>query len=270
MKFSLNQNSCRSLTLFEFIKFAKRFDGIELDFEKIKKSISEGNSFKNIFELLETYNLKIKSIFALEDFSLSLDHVYKTKTLLQLREMMEYSYKLESNLIIVYPSIIEASNNSIEISKHRIINRTMKKLEELGNIAFKEDINLGFEFLSNSSISTLTDALEVMKHFEYTENVGLVIDTFHLIKSHSDIHQLKAKKQPIFLIQLSDLKYESEEQLKTLQESDRVFPGYGNLNLREFLDFMEKLSHDNTYSIELFEDTCKTNLYEKLIKLINY
>ena len=128
IQLALNQNSCKDLKLLDFINYSKRFMGVELDYKKIKKSISSGKvNLNEIQETLEIYSLKLVSIFQLEDFSLSSDKHYKSVILNRLNHMLKYSYKLESDLIIIQPSFLpipsETSSDSIEIPKQRIINR---------------------------------------------------------------------------------------------------------------------------------------------------
>ena len=265
IKLALNQNSCKNLSLLEFIKFSRDFEGVELNFKKIKKSLSKNLKLKDILETLEIYNLKVYSIFHLKNFSLCSEKDYKTKVLNNLMQMFNLCYKLESNLIIVNPSKLELSSEANVIPKWRVINRTIKRLEDLSKKANNEDINIGFEFLSDSSISTLNDAIEVLETFESQENLGYIIDLFHVKKSGSDYNQLKNIKDHIFLIQLSDLKYDKEN-ITDISKSlvERVYPGEGNFELKDFIKFTQKIGYGKTYSLELSKEECSENLYKKL------
>ena len=277
IQLALNQNSCKDLKLLDFINYSKRFMGVELDYKKIKKSISSGKvNLNEIQETLEIYSLKLVSIFQLEDFSLSSDKYYKSVILNRLNHMLKYSYKLESDLIIIQPSFLpipsEPSSDSIEIPKQRIINRTSKRLNSLSKIAYEEDINIGFEFLNlpNSSISTLDDAKEVLRPLEFLENVGYIIDTFSLAKSGADINELREIKDYIFLTQLGDLIYDPNskpEDLISIEDSNRVFPGRGNYDFMSFFEFMQKIRYDKPYSIELSKKQCSENLHTNFFKI---
>lgn len=281
IQLALNQNSCKDLKLLDFLKYSKHFRGVELNFKKIKKSISGVKvNLNEILETLESYNLKLVSIFQLEDFSLSSDKHYKSVILKSLSHMLNYSYKLESDLIITQPSFLTIpsgnSSDSIEIPKRRIINRTSKRLFNISSIAYKQDINIGFEFLSlpNSSIATLDEAKEVLKPFiESQENVGYIIDTFNLAKSGANINELREIKDFIFLIQLGDLIYDpnsKSEDLISIDDSNRVFPGRGNYDFMSFFKFLEKirLSYQKTFfSIELSKNRCSENLYANFFKI---
>lgn len=265
IKLAINQNSCKNLSLLRFIKFSKDFNGVELNFKEIKKVGSENVKLKDILEALEIYNLKVYSIFSLKDFSLCSERDFKTKILSNLIQMFNFCYKLESNLIIVNPSKLEFSLESDVVPKWRVINRTRKRLEEILKKANNEDINIGFEFLSDSSISTLSDAKEVLEPFESHEKLGYIIDLFHVVKSGSDHNQIKIIKDFIFLIQLCDLEYDKEN-ITDISSSlvKRVFPGEGYYELKDFIKFSQKIGYLKRYSLELSKYECSEDLYKKL------
>ncbi|TFG00727.1 MAG: hypothetical protein EU540_04975 [Promethearchaeota archaeon] len=151
---------------------------------------------------------------------------------------------MESNLIIINPSKLELSSEANIIPKWRVINRTIKRLEDLSKKAYDEDINIGFEFLG--SIPTLNDAMEVLEPIESQENLGYIINTRFI--SDSDYNQLKKIKDFIFLIKLSGLKYD-EEDITDIS--------------KDFIKFTQKIGYRKVYSIELSEEECLDNLYKK-------
>ena len=256
---ALNQNTCKQLNLLDFIKFAKNFDAVELDFKKIKELLSKNSKLKDLIEILEIYNIKIASLFPLEDFSLSSDREFKTTIFTNFELMLDYSNKLETDLIIVNPSFLDPSIDIRSIPKWRIINRTSTRLQDISKRAYKEDINIGFEFstLKGSSISTLNDAKELLKPLENQENLGYIIDTFHIGILNLDFNEIKEITNLIFLIKLADFNEDSSENLK------RLFPGQGNFDFKKFYRFLEKLGYSKTYSIELSQYQCSEKLLEK-------
>ena len=133
----------------------------------------------------------------------------------------------------------------------------------MAKIADSEDIKIGLEFLSESSISTLDEAIEVLKPLESIENLGYIIDAFHIAKSESDYSRLKDINDLIFLIQLSDIKHESESSSDSFI---RVFPGEGDFEFREFLKFTKKIRYRGVYSIELAKEECLDNIYQKFLR----
>ena len=270
-KISLNQNTCKDLTLLDFITRAKRFDGVELKFKRIKETLNRNSTLRDVMELLEVYDLETSSIFSLKDFSLCSEREYKIKILPNFTQMVEYCNKLECNLLIVSPSVYSTSSNGNAIPQWRIINRTIKRLEDLSKRAQKSDVKIGFEYSpsNNCSIATLNDAKEVLLPLESRENLGYVIDTFSLIKTKANINKLNDIKELIWLVQLSDLKYESKDELREIDDLDRVFPGDGTFNWKEFVYLLQKLRYKGKYSLELSTSECPKKMHEKIYSLVD-
>lgn len=270
-KISLNQNTCKELNLLDFIARAKRFDGVELKYKRIKEALNRGSTLKDVMELLEVYDIEASSIFCLKDFSLCSERDYKIRILPTFKQMIKYCNKLECDLLIVSPSVLNKNSNESTIPQRRILNRTTKRLEDLSKKAQKSDTKIGFEYFSSndSSIATLNDAKEVLKPLESRENVGYVIDTFSLIKKDVDINQLNDIKELIWLVQLSDLKYESKDDLSGIVGSDRIFPGDGAFNWKEFVYLLQKFSYRGKYSLELSRSECPKKMYEKIYSLVD-
>jgi len=261
-KFALNQNTCSELNLLDFITFSKEFNGIEINFEKLKEIISNKTNIQDVLELLDVYNLQALSIFGLDHFSLCSERDFKLNILPKMRLMMDYLYKLESDLLIVNPSFFDEPLDQITIPKRRVINRTQKRLHYISKIAFKNDINIGFEFLNSpeSSISTFSDAKLVIEALEGVENVGYVIDLFHLYKSNENYKALSEIKDNLFLIQLCDIKNFDKNEEDSNIDFDRIIPGQGEIDFKQLFDFFRKIRYRNMYSIELSLENCKENI----------
>ena len=101
---------------------------------------------------------------------------------------------------------------------------------------------------------------------ESIENLGYIIDSFHLAKSKSDYTQLKNIKELIFLIQLADIKYNNEILNDNSESITRVFPGEGDYRFKEFLKYCKKIRYNQIYSIELLKNDCLSNLYQKFYR----
>ena len=263
---ALNQNTCPDLDTFQFIKFAKKFDGVELNVNKIRNLVSNKHHLNDVTEVLEIYSTKVVSIYPLSDFSLCSAREYKTVILNNFSQMVKYCYKLETDLIITTPSLLEPTNGMPLIPKRRIINRTIKNLKDISKRAYKEDINIAFEFLlvDHSSISNLDDAKKIVKSLEGQENLGYIIDTFYLAQFDVDFNEIIDIKDSIYLIRLADFDQNS------LEDANRLFPGEGNFNFTAFHRFLEKLGYHNPFSIELSDNECSEKLLEKISTRFKY
>ncbi|MEJ2249126.1 MAG: sugar phosphate isomerase/epimerase [Candidatus Lokiarchaeota archaeon] len=267
VKLVLNENSQKSLSVTEFLEYSQRFYGVELKFSKVKEFISNGKDLRDLEEIIENFNLKPMSIFRLNDFSLCPDSKYENIILPKLYLMLEYAYRLGCKLLIVNPSY-----EARDIPKWKIIRRTIKKLKEVSKIAYKEDIRIGFEYLSypNSSIKNLEQAKSVLEPLQSIENLGYIIDTFHLAKSSEPFENLKEIKEFIYLIQISDLIYKNEKSEKNrleIPEKHRLIPGSGDFDFDHFLKVIKRMHYFKPFSLELSKEKNIENLYFKYTKM---
>jgi sugar phosphate isomerase/epimerase len=180
--------------------------------------------------------------------------------------MLNYCYKIGCYLIIIQPSLINKT-----IPKWKIVRRTVKKLKEISKLAFKEDINIGFEFIAqpNSSVGTLEQTKEIMNQLKSQENLGYIIDTFYLSKTKEPFENLKEVRDFIYLIQLSDhlfKNYDSREEILESDEENRLLPGEGDFDFQTFLKYTRKLHYLKPFSIELSQEINMENLYYKTLQ----
>lgn len=261
IRLALNQDSCE-LELLEFINFSQDFQAVELNYNTLESSL-DNLSLKDLLEILEAYGLKIASLFPLENFSLCSNTTYENEIIPQLENMIEYCYRLENNLIVVNPSVID-----YDIPKWKVYRRMREKLEEICKIAYKTDIYIGLEFIAlpNSSISSFQEARELLKPLEHIENLGYVIDTFHFAKSQGNVKDLYDIRKLLYLVQLSDLRFKSignRKELLALSDKNRVFPGGGDIDFERFINYLRKIGYNRFYSLELSNKDCSINFYKK-------
>ncbi len=272
---TFNQNSCKKPSpLEEFLQKTQIFKGVELNYESIKTELSDNFKLKELAEILQVYDHEAVSIFSLEDFSLSSDENFKSKIIPQLKEMMDFCYKLECDLITVHPSSIDLELHGSDPPKWRIIKRTTKRLQAIAKMAWEEDINIGFEMVSDakSSIQTIENAMEVLNPLKSQENVGYIIDLFHLIKTQTDFTLLAPIKEFIFLVQICDFKNNAEQKPGELTEEDRILPGQGNYNFKQFFTSLHKIRYRKRISVEGFqcEECDATAIKEAYQVLLNF
>jgi len=264
---ALNQNSCtEGKDLLEFIDYAKDFQGIELNFQEIISYIEENQNFsiKDLTEYLEMYDLRLINLLQIDDFSLCSDTKFTNEIIPQLEKMIDFCYKWGCYLITVSPS-----PESRDIPQWRITRRTKQKLKEMADIAYKEDIKLGLEFqaLADSSISSLSEAKDVLKPLISQENLGYIIDTFYFAINETEIDQLKSIINQIFLIQLSDINPLIDLDSSEVKEEYRIFPGKGKFDFENLFSFTKQSWYRDYYSIELHREECDLNCYKRFFRL---
>lgn len=265
---ALNQNSYKKTNLLDFIQLAGNFQGLELNFASIKEALSENTKLRDIFEIINSYNLNIVNLLKLKDFSLCSDNKFKVQIIPRLKEMIDYCYRLECDLITLVPSF-----ESRDIPQWRINRRTKEKLQELAKIAYKEDVKLGLEFvnLPNSSIPTLKEAKKVLKPLIDQENLGYVIDTFYLTKAGEkidDLNDILKSAAQIFMIQLADVKMNNTQRAFKIKDKQRLLPGMGKFDFKELFESVYRNGYRGYYSIELHRKSLDYKIYYQFVKQI--
>ncbi len=249
MKLGMNHATLMNtqIPLFMWAVSKAGFEGVELRrdqvFEYLKyQSI---NDLKNLFIDQE---LECLTFNAIELFSLCPEAEFK-KILSYTKELMEIGTKIGCDKIIAVPSFLETP-----LSEEEIIAQTVERLGVLTNLAEEYNFKLGFEPLGfkNCSVRKLDLALRIIEN-ENLPEIGLVIDTFHYFLGEHNPGELKEiDGRKIWLIHVND---SIEKPLDQLQDSDRVFPGEGIFQLKEFIDNLKSIKYDGWLSLELFNET---------------
>ncbi|MHA1762693.1 MAG: sugar phosphate isomerase/epimerase family protein, partial [Promethearchaeota archaeon] len=186
---------------------------------------------------------------AIELFSLCSNEEFK-KIQKYTEELMEIGNEIDCDTLIAVPSFLEGSS----ISSEKIKKQTTERLIILKKLADKYDFKLAFEPLGfmNCSVRKLSTALEIINN-ENLSDIGLVIDTFHFFLGGHSIEILNSiDLNKIWLIHINDVAKKSWTNLK---DSDRVLPGQGNFNLKDFMNTLKIKGYDKWLSLELFNET---------------
>ena len=135
-----------------------------------------------------------------------------------------------------------------------------RDLARLATLAVPLGVKIGYEALSwGRHVNQLGPAWDVVELAEHA-NLGLVIDTFHLLARPGDLDCLDdIPSQKIFLVQLSDFLLPAlasdAERLDTARHA-RVFPGQGvhSAELADLLRRLDRGGYRGDYSFEVFND----------------
>jgi len=244
MKPCINQDTLRSTATDSFIPIAKKagFGAIELTQDKVEPVLAR-NSLKVLAERIKSYGLKVTSINGPENFNL-LDERKFLEIDERTRQLAQAARELSCNLLIPVPSPMQRG-----LSVNEVRTRTAESLVQLAD-SCGGDIKLGLEFLGvkECSVNNLKDALEIVKIVN-RNNVGLVLDTFHLYLSGSQLTEMDVtNRDRIFLVHVNDS--ESGDR-SVLRDANRLYPGEGVIDLKGFASDLTKLRYDSFLSLEL-------------------
>jgi len=259
MKACLNQDTIRTTTTDRFIPIAKRagFQAIELTIDKVEP-VQASNSLKTLATAIQRNGLAVASINGPENFNLISQQQFselKERT----RKLAQAAREINCNLLVPVPSPLTK-----ELSRDEIRVQTANSLTQLADCC-GDDINLGLEFLgvSECSVQDLESAVQIIKSVD-KRNVGLVLDSFHLYLSgfrFSETELIEPDK--VFLVHVND---SEPGDRASLRDSNRVFPGRGVIDLKQFGEGLAKIGYDSYLSLELLRPSYWEEDPEKIAK----
>lgn len=156
--------------------------------------------------------------------------------------------KLDGNLFNVClfsdDSLVQVDKNHARLSeslKRELMSTTIDPLREISLFAKDRGVDLLIEPLNRYSTpvcTTSADAMYVVKSIAQ-ENVGLLLDTFHMnIEEDSIEYSIKNSKGLLKHIHLAD--------------NNRKMPGFAHINFREIVKALRELEFDRYISFEPF------------------
>jgi 2-keto-myo-inositol isomerase len=244
MKPCLNQDTLKSTLTESFIPIAKKtgFEAVELAQDKVEPILAR-NSLKALANQIEANELKVACIMGPENFNLLNRHEF-SEICERSKKLAQAARELNCNLLSPVPSPMQ-----IGLSADEARARTVESLTQLAD-ACGEDIKLGLEFLGmkECSVNNLNDAIEIIRTVN-RKNVGLVLDSFHLYLSGSQVTQIRDDDASmIFLVHVND---SEPGDRSTLRDANRLYPGEGVIDLKQLAVDLSKLRYDSFLSIEL-------------------
>ena len=244
MKPCLNQDTLRSTATESFIPIAKKsgFRAIELTQDKVEPVLAR-DSLKSLADQIETHGLTVTSINGPENFNLLNEHQF-SEINERSKKLAQAARGLNCNLLVPVPSPLQRG-----VSVAEVRDKTAESLAQLAD-SCGEDIKLGLEFLGvkECSVNNLEDAVEIVKIVN-RKNVGLVLDSFHLYLSGSQLTEMNdGDRDRIFLVHVND---SEPGDRSTLRDANRLYPGEGVIDLKQFAADLARLRYDNFLSLEL-------------------
>jgi len=244
MKACLNQDTLRSTATGSFLPIAKKagFEAIELTQDKVEPILAS-NSLKALADQIETNELTVASINGPENFNL-LNQRQFSEIIERSQKLAQAARELNCNLLVPVPSPVQRG-----LSANEVRASTAQSLAQLAD-SCGEDINLGLEFLgmNECSVNNLKDAIEIVKVVN-RKNVGLVLDSFHLYLSGSQLTEMReGDGDRIFLVHVND---SEPGDRSALRDANRLYPGEGVIDLKRLAVDLAKYRYDSFLSLEL-------------------
>jgi len=222
---------------------AAGFDGIEIfeqDFIGFDLSPAE------VSKMVRDYGLEIMLFQPFRDFEGLPEGQLRRRSFSRAERKFELMNQLGTDLILVCSSVHPQSLGGID--------RCAEDFSELGDIARKFGVRVGFEALAwGRHISDHRDAWEVVRRADH-DAVGLILDSFHTLARGVDPQSIRRiPGDKIFFVQLADAPA-IEMDLLYWSRHFRNMPGEGDLDLTGFMSAVETTDYSGPVSLEIFND----------------
>lgn len=134
------------------------------------------------------------------------------------------------------------------------IDRAAEDFAELGDLAAKHDVRVGYEALAwGRHINDHRDAWEIVRRANHP-NIGLILDSFHSLARNIPSDSIPAiPADKIFLVQLADAPL-IDMDLLYWSRHFRNMPGEGDLPVVDFMRAVASTGYSGTLSLEIFND----------------
>lgn len=220
------------------------YDLLEIWSAKLYKYL-ETHTQADLNAELDAASIKPYSINSIEHITFRSDEDY-SKIKAECETLSRIAAEISCPYIVVVPGKLPT-----DATKEKIIDESVRVLNELGDIASSHGVSLAFEFLgqADSSVQTLDLCNEIVERVG-RDNIGNVVDSFHFYAGNSTFEAIdKMRPEKLFIFHINDAEDLPKEQLTDAQ---RLYPGTGILPLREMKEHFDKIGYNSMVSIEIF------------------
>ena len=246
MKIALNGATTMHADLETDVKAASAagYELIEIWAAKLYEYL-KSNTPADLKKLLNEHNLEPYSINSIEHITFRSDEDY-AKIKAETEKLSSIAGEIGCPYVVVVPGKLPEN-----ASQEKIIEESVRVLNELGDIAEKYNVSLAFEFLGQSdcSVQTLDFCNEIVEKVNRA-NIGNVIDTFHFYAGNSTFEAIeKMNPEKLFIFHINDAEDLPKDELT---DAHRLYPGTGILPIVEIKKRFDKIGYDRMVSIEIF------------------
>jgi 2-keto-myo-inositol isomerase len=167
-----------------------------------------------------------------------------SKSLRRSEQLIELSRALHCGILVVNP------NETTERERAILRSRFDEFMLAAAKIAESCDVCLGFEYVSydNRIINSLAQSLDCLHNWG-NRAIGLVLDVFHMYRSREMITIPQKDRILLWAFHVNDA---PNIPISKLQDSNRVMPLEGVMNLHEYIQQLQAIDFDGPVSVELF------------------
>jgi 4-hydroxyphenylpyruvate dioxygenase len=221
---------------------AAGFDGVEV-FENDFLTF-DGNP-RDVGKMIADLGLGIVAFQPFRDFE-GMPEPLRGRTFERARRKFELMNELGAKLMLICSNVSPQSLGGIDRAAH--------DLNELGDLAAKHGVRVGFEALAwGRHVNDYRDAWEIVRRANH-ERIGLILDSFHTLARRSPVEPIASiPGDRIELVQLADAP-QLDMDVLSWSRHFRNFPGQGDLPVADFLRAVEATGYAGPLSLEIFND----------------
>ncbi|HEV7326028.1 MAG TPA: TIM barrel protein [Bosea sp. (in: a-proteobacteria)] len=221
---------------------AAGFDGVEV-FENDFLTF-DGNP-RDVGKMIADLGLAIVAFQPFRDFE-GMPEPLRRRTFERARRKFELMNELGAKLMLICSNVSPQSLGGIDRAAH--------DLNELGDLAAKHDVRVGFEALAwGRHVNDYRDAWEIVRRANH-QRIGLILDSFHTLARRSPVEPIASiPGDRIELVQLADAP-QLDMDVLSWSRHFRNFPGQGDLPVADFLRAVEATGYAGPLSLEIFND----------------
>lgn len=224
------------------------FDGIEI-FEQ--DFIASDFSPAEVGAMVRDAGLTITLFQPFRDFE-GLPEPLRSRAFARAARKFDLMNQLGTDLVLVCSSVHPAAMGGID--------RMAEDFHDLGNLAAKHGVRVGFEALAwGRHVNDHRDAWEVVRRADHA-HVGVILDSFHTLGRKIDpdtIRRIPGDK--IFFVQLADAPA-IDMDLLYWSRHFRNMPGEGDLDVTGFMRAVTATGYAGPISLEIFNDQFRAGL----------
>ena len=221
---------------------AARFDAVEI-FEN--DLLSSSGTPADVRRAVGDLGLQVVTLQPFRDFE-GLPDDKRARALARAERKFDVMQELGCDLLMICSNVSPDSLGGID--------RAAADLHALGERAKARGLRVAFEALAwGRHINDYRDAWEVVRRADHP-NVGLVLDTFHILARNTDLGAIRAiPGDRFFLVQIADAPLLQMDYVSWSRHF-RSFPGQGDLPLVAFMQALAATGYRGPLSLEIFND----------------
>jgi 4-hydroxyphenylpyruvate dioxygenase len=210
---------------------------------------------RDVGRMIADLGLKICAFQPFRDFE-GMPEPLRSRTFARAERKFAIMNELGTDLMLICSNVSPQSLGGID--------RAAADLRELGELAAKAGVRVGYEALAwGRHVNDYRDAWEIVRRAGH-ERIGLILDSFHTFARRSPVEPIASiPGDRIFLVQLADAP-KLDMDVLSWSRHFRCFPGQGDLPVADFVRAVEATGYAGPLSHEIFNDQFRAGSARRL------